>query len=44
MIFEFRGYGGSEITQKTRTLEGKNQTLGGMRGVKNRQTSFMDDP
>ena len=32
----------SEMTQKNRTLEGKNRTLGGM-GVKNRRTSFMND-
>ena len=39
--------GGSEMTQKNRTLEGENQTLGVDRGskiVKNRRTSFMDDP
>ena len=47
------GDGVSEMTPKNRTLEGKNWTLGGMEGqkssksskiVKNRPTSFMDDP
>ena len=35
------------MTPKNRTLEGKNWMLGGDRGskiVKNRRTSFMDDP
>ena len=39
-------WGGSEMTQKNRTLEGKNWTLGGDGGskiVKNRGTSFMDE-
>ena len=36
MMSDFRGDGGSEMTPK-------NRTLGGM-GVKNRRTSFMDDP
>ena len=40
MMSDFRGRG---MTPKNRTLEGKNRTLGGM-GVKNRRTSFMDDP
>ena len=34
------------MTQKNRTLEGKNRTLGedgGSKIVKNRRTSFMDD-
>ena len=50
MMSNFRGDGGSEMTPKNRTLEGKNRTLGGMGGqksskiVKNRRTSFMDDP
>ena len=38
------GIGGSEMTPKNRTLEGKNRTLGGDGGVKNRRTAFMDDP
>ena len=39
--------GGSKMTPKNRILEGKNWTLGGDGGskiVKNRRTSFMDDP
>ena len=35
------------MTPKNRTLEGKNRMLGGMGGskiVKNRRTSFMNDP
>ena len=32
------------MTPKNRTLEGKNRTLGGDGGVKNRLTSLMDDP
>ena len=32
------------MTPKIRTLEGKNRTLGGDGGVKNRRTSLMDDP
>ena len=35
------------MTPKIRTLEGKNRTLGGdwrSKIVKNRRTSFMDDP
>ena len=36
------------MTPKNRTLKGKNRTLGGDGGgsniVKNRRTSFMDDP
>ena len=39
--------GGSEMTPKNLTLEGKNWTLGGdgrSKIVKNRRTSFMDDP
>ena len=42
MMSDFRGDGGSEMTQKNRTLEGKNRMLGEM-GIKNRRTSFMDD-
>ena len=34
MMSDFRGDGGSEITPKNWTLEGKNQTLGGMGGSK----------
>ena len=44
MMTDFRGDGGSEMTPKNRTLEGKNWTIAGDGGVKNRQTSFMDDP
>ena len=47
MMSDFRGDGGSETTQKNRTLEGKNRTLGrdgGSKIVKNRRTSLMDDP
>ena len=39
MMSDFRGGGGSKITQKNRTLEGKNWTLGGGGGVKNRRKS-----
>ena len=38
-----RGKLGSEMIPKNRTLYGKNRTLGG-EGIKNRRTSFMDDP
>ena len=41
------GMGGSEMTPKNWTLEGKNRTLGGDGGskiVKNRRTSLMDAP
>ena len=34
MMSDFRGDGGSEMTQKNWTLEGKNWTLGGMGGQK----------
>ena len=47
MMSDFRGDGGSEMIPKNRTLEGKNRTLGGEGGskiVKNRRTSFMDNP
>ena len=52
MMSDFReDGGGSEMTPKNRTLEGKNQTLEdknwGDRGskiVKNRRTSLMDVP
>ena len=47
MMSDFRGGWGSEMTTKNWTLEGKNRTLGGNGGskiVKNRRTSFMDDP
>ena len=47
MMSDFRGGWGSEMTPKNRTLEGKNRMLGGMGGskiVKNRRTSFMNDP
>ena len=46
MMSDFRGGGwGDEMTPKNWTLEGKNRTIRGMgRGVKNRRTSFMDDP
>ena len=48
MMSDFRGDGGgSEMTPKNRTLEGKNWTLGGNGGskiVKNRRASFMNDP
>ena len=43
---DFRGGGGSKMTQKNRTLEGKNRTLGEEGGSKifeNRRTSFMHD-
>ena len=36
MMSDFRGDGGSEMTPKNWTLEGKYRPLGGM-GVKNRQ-------
>ena len=39
MMSDFRGGGGSEIAPKNQTLEGKNRTLVGMGGVKNRQKS-----
>ena len=39
MMSDFRGGGGSKMTQKNRTLEGKNRTLGGEGGVKNRRKS-----
>ena len=44
---DFRGEGGSNMTQKNRTLEGKNRTLvgeGGLKIVENRRTSFMHVP
>ena len=44
---DFRGGGGSKMTQKNRTLECKNQMLGGEGGskiVKNCRTSFMSVP
>ena len=47
MMSDFREDGGSKVTPKNRTLEGKNWTLGvdgGSKIVKNRQTSFMDVP
>ena len=48
MMSDFRGgVGGSEMTPKNRTLEGKNRTLGKdgeSKIIKNRRTSFMDDP
>ena len=48
MMSDFMGNGGSEMTPKNCTLEGKNQTLGGGKEgskiVKNRRTSLMDDP
>ena len=34
MMSNFREDGGSEMTPKNRTLEGKNRTLGGMGGQK----------
>ena len=34
MMSDFRGGGGSKMTQKNRTLEGKNRTLGGEGGSK----------
>ena len=34
MMFDFRGDGGSEMTPKNRTLEGRNGTLGGDGGSK----------
>ena len=45
MMLILRGDGGSEMTPKNWTSEGKNRTLKGDRGskiVKNRRTSFMD--
>ena len=47
MMSDFRGGGGSKMTPKNRTLEGKNWTLEGERGskiVENRRTSFMYVP
>ena len=47
MMSDFRGDGGSEMTPKNRTLEGKIRTLGGdgrSKIVKNRRTSLMDVP
>ena len=47
MMSDFRGGGGSEMTPKYWTLEGKNGTLRGdgvSKIVKNRQTALMDDP
>ena len=48
MMSYFRGGdGGSEMTPKNRTLEGKNRTLGGEGGSKmtrKNRTSFMDVP
>ena len=38
MMSDFRG-GGSKMTPKNRTLEGKNRTLGGGGGFKNRRKS-----
>ena len=43
MMSDFGTDGGSELTQKNRTLEGKNRTVGGDGGVKNRRTSFMNE-
>ena len=45
MMSDFGTDGGSEMTQKNRTLEGKNRMLGGCGSkiVKNRRTSFVDD-
>ena len=34
MMSDFRGEGGSKMTPKSRTLEGKNRTLGGRGGQK----------
>ena len=34
MMSDFRGGGGSKMTPKNRTLEGKNRTLGGEGGQK----------
>ena len=48
MMSNFRGGdGGTEMTEIDRTLEGNNRTFGldgGSKIVKNRRTSFMDDP
>ena len=47
MMSDFREGGGSKMTPKNRTLEGKNRMVGwdgGSKIVKKRQTSFMDDP
>ena len=48
MMSNFRGGdGGTEMTEIDRTLEGNNRTFGldgGSKIVKNRWTSFMDDP
>ena len=46
MMSDFRGGGGSKMTQKNWTLEGKNWTIGGRgsRMAKKSRTSFMDVP
>ena len=44
MMSDFRGGWGSEMIPKNQILEGNIQRLGGEWGVKNRWTSFMDDP
>ena len=47
MKSDFRGGGGSKMTPKNRTLEGKDRTLGGEGGskiVENCRTSFMYIP
>ena len=44
---DFLGGLGSEMTPKDKTLDARNWTLGGNGGskiIKNRRTSFMDDP
>ena len=41
MMSDFRGDGGgSEMTPKNRTLEGKNRTLGGMGGQKSSDSIY----
>ena len=45
MMFDFRGEGwGPKMTLKNRTLGGRWPGEGGSKVVKNRRTSFMDDP
>ena len=45
MMSDFRGDGGSEMTPKNRTLEGKNWTLGGMGGQSCQKSSdIMNGP
>ena len=44
MMSDFTGDGGSEMTPKNWTLEGKNWMSGADVRVKNCQISFMDDP